>query len=400
MRGRVAARNRFLGLWLALAAAGCGAKEFDTVPAAPAQLPEPDAVVYLVGDAGMAEADDPIIRQLNLDVRQAAERAQAFVVYLGDNVYERGLHPPTDPDHAEEKGYLDAQAFVVRDTRARAIFLPGNHDWGYSDERGLEQVRRQAAYIEELAVAGLPVEFQPPAGCPGPVSLRAGSKVLMLLLETDLWLRDDDPLESCVNRSTDAALVDLQGRLRENEAGERRHVLVLGHHPLESYGPHGGYYTFQDHLFPGTRLWKPLFIPLPFLYPIVRSMGVSSQDLSSSRYEAMVDQLAAVFLEFADDPLVYAGGHSHSLQVMEGAEYGVGWLLVSGAGSKLSPVGDNDPLFAAGEQHGEQGYMRLTFFTDGRVLLTAVTDGTRNCSDDEDACVGEATIRYWKWLVE
>ena len=380
--------------------AGCGAKEFAPVEQVPTRLPRADAMIYLVGDAGLATADDPIIRQLRDDVSKVAPGVQTLVVYLGDNVYPRGLHPDTHPDHAREAAYLDAQASVVAGTQGRAIFLPGNHDWGYSDERGFQQINRQAAYIDSLAGAGVPVEFLPPVGCPGPTAIRAGDRVLLLLLETDLWLRDDRPLASCANTSTDAALVELDRLLEENAEGEGRHVLVLGHHPLDSRGPHAGYYTFRDQLFPGTRLWKPLFIPIPFIYPIVRNMGVTSQDLSSSRYEAFVDAFAAVFLGFDEDPLAYGGGHSHALTVLDGGEYGVTWQLISGAGSKLVPVSDDDALFSAGQQQGEHGYMRVAFFEDGRVLLTVVTDGTRECPGDVDLCFGQGTVRYWRWLVE
>jgi len=381
-------------------AAACGAKEFLSVPQEPRGLPQADAIVYLVGDAGLASVDDPIIRQLREDVREGAPGAETIVVYLGDNVYPRGLHPENHPDHAREAGYLDAQASVVRGTNARAVFMPGNHDWGYSDERGFQQINRQADYIQQLAAEGLPVDFLPPAGCPGPTSLRVGGKALLLLLETDLWLRDDAPPASCGNTSTDSALADLERLLSENATGEDRYVLVLGHHPLDSRGPHAGYYTFRDHLFPGTRLWKPLFIPVPFIYPIIRNMGVTSQDLSSSRYEAFVDAVAAVFLGFDDDPLAYGAGHSHALQVLDGREFGVTWLLVSGSGSKLVPVSDDDAFFSAGEGHGEHGYMRVTFFADGRVLLTAITDGTRECPDDADPCYGQGKVRYWRWLTE
>lgn len=399
---RIGVGARIAGIaLLSVITVGCSrAKTFDPVPARPASLPQRDVIIFLVGDAGLASIDDPVIQQLRDDVRRASLQSETLVVYLGDNVYEKGLHPPGDPAYDSETGYLEAQAWVVEGSAARAIFLPGNHDWGYSDKRGLRQIQRQAGYIDSLAARGLPVTFQPPAGCPGPVHVPVGEQVLLLLLETDLWIRDDAPLETCANRTTDAAMAELERALQVNAEGEDRHVLVMGHHPLNTHGTHGGYFTLEDRFFPGTRLWEGLVIPLPFVYPLVKGMGVSSQDLSSSRYQDMQDTLAAIFRRFRDDPLISAGGHDHSLQVIDGADFGVKWILVSGAASKLTPVGDNEPLFAVGEQHGEHGYMRLGFFADGRVLLTVVTDGTSECPDDGEPCRGRATIRYWRWLVE
>ena len=117
------------------------------------------------------------------------------------------------------------------------------------------------------------------------------------------------------------------------------------------------------------NLWGPLYIPIPFLYPIARNSGVTSQDMSHGRYRRMVEGFAAVFLEYSGQPLAQAAGHDHNLQVFDGREYGADYILVSGAGSKQDNVGWDDALFAAGRQSREHGYMRLEFFRDGRVLL-------------------------------
>ncbi len=111
----------------------------------------------------------------------------------------------------------------------------------------------------------------------------------------------------------------------------------------------------------------------------------------------MIEEFAAVFSEFPDQPLVHAAGHDHNLQVFHGGGHGVGYILVSGAGSKLSNVGWDDALFAAGKQNRERGYMRLEFFSDGRVLLTVITDGTASCAGRND-CPVEPRARYWRWL--
>ncbi len=81
--------------------------------------------------------------------------------------------------------------------------------------------------------------------------------------------------------------------------------------------------------------------------------------------------------------------------MLDGSEYGARFNLVSGAGSRLTPVGNRDALFTAGEQHGELGYMRLEFRRDGGVLLGVVTDGSASC---DEAAVCPRTLRYQQWL--
>jgi len=227
--------------------------------------------------------------------------------------------------------------------------------------------------------------------------------VLLIMIETDLWLRGDGEAEAdnCANRTTDDAVVALRELLQNNAHAMDRDVVVLAHHPLMTFGPHGGYYDWENQLFPGRNLWKPLFIPFPFLYPIVRNMGVTSQDIKNGKYRRMRDQLIDLFDRFDQQPLVYAAGHEHSQQVYEGSKLGVGWNLVSGAGSRLSEVSDDfGAEFAAGKHLKELGYMRLEFLSDGRVLLTVFSDGTAECKPrgGSSTCRGESTVRYWRWL--
>jgi hypothetical protein len=239
----------------------------------------------------------------------------------------------------------------------------------------------------------------PPAGCPGPAILPVGESALLVMVESDLWLSDHDWSESqgCEHRSLGESLSALRSVLSANAAGENRHVIVLAHHPLKTYGSHGGYHGLKDQFFPLTNVWSPLYIPIPFIYPIARNSGITSQDMSSRRYTRMGEDFASVFSEFSGHPLVQAGGHDHNLQVFEGYEYGAGWILVSGAGSRLKEVGKDDALFAAGKQEREMGYMRLEFLSDGRVLLAVITDGTASC-EDRESCVPEPQLRYWRWL--
>jgi hypothetical protein len=388
---------------LALLAAACGTREWPELPPAPADPSAADAVIYLIGDAGLAVKDTPVIAQLRAEVVERSRRSDVVVAFLGDNIYEHGMHEPSHPYYEKDVAQLEAQIDVVRGTSATGIFVPGNHDWGYSGTRGLAQIQRQSDHIQRAAASGVPVTFLPRAGCPGPAVLEVGESAAVVMIETDLWLRGDGLAEAagCPTGSTGEALDSLRAVLqRYTQAGDRQ-VVVLAHHPLMTFGTHGGYFDWKNQLFPGTNLWEPLYIPLPFLYPIVRNMGVSSQDLKNATNRRMRAQLEEVFAQFPGQPLVYAAGHEHSLQVYEGADYGVGWTLVSGAGSRLTEVSDQfGALFVAGKHLKELGYMRLEFLPDGRVLLSVITDGTARCkpSGGSSTCRGEATVRYWRWL--
>jgi hypothetical protein len=110
-----------------------------------------------------------------------------------------------------------------------------------------------------------------------------------------------------------------------------RLVVVAAHHPLVSGGVHGGHFGLLDHLFPLRAVVPWLWLPLPLvgsLYPGIRQLGVSSQDMPSRAYQRLI---AAFRRALADaPPALYAAGHEHNLQVIAGRE--VPLELVSGGG--------------------------------------------------------------------
>src|SRR5688572_24024575 len=91
-------------LSLALGMGGCIRElpemEYNPLPATrPEQI---DQVVYLVGDAGKAVfATSPLMARLQQDVERwsadLARQEAVSVVYLGDNVYDTGVHDVGDP---------------------------------------------------------------------------------------------------------------------------------------------------------------------------------------------------------------------------------------------------------------------------------------------------------------
>jgi hypothetical protein len=327
---------------------------------------EIDTRVFLIGDAGVPRPGDPVLAALGREVR--SDPRHALVVFLGDNIYPRGLPPPTAPDRKEGERRLDAQVEASRAPGATVIFIPGNHDWDGYGRGGWDAIRRQEAYLD--AAGG--VELAPRGGCPGPVVQDVHSRVRLVVLDTQWWLQKGPkpvgPGSTCparteedVTRAVGAALIG---------AGDRR-LVVVGHHPFASGGPHAGHFSWRDHLFPLVSWKKWFWLPLPIVgsaYPIARKAGVSDQDFSGDGYERMRRALEGAFA--ASPPLVYASGHEHALQVLRG---GVArYQVVSGAGAHghLSSVGrTKGTLFAA----STSGYVRLDVDEGGRVRLTVVT---------------------------
>ena len=320
--------------------------------------------LLLIGDAGQTRENDPVLIKLRDWASKVPEKTT--VVFLGDNIYPSGMPDKEDIERGEAERRLLAQIEVIKESGARGFFIPGNHDW----KSGLSGLIRQEDFVKhELGEEGT---FLPTAGCPGPIKIDV-ENIRIIVMDTCFWLNKRlKPVDGCPHEDLDASLSTIRTLLET--AGER-HIVFLGHAPLETRGPHGGFFDWKDHLFPLTYIKNWLWIPLPVigsLYPLLRGNVVGyNEDLSSSVYKTMVKQLKEVFA--VRKPLIYAAGHEHSLQVLEGKD-AVGYILVSGAGSisKLTPVGHGEnTLFA----HHHLGFMSVDFLKDGSVWIYVIEPG-------------------------
>jgi hypothetical protein len=379
-------------LALGIGSSGCGGARLP-IATRPAALSGTADVVYLIGDAGDVKAQTPILRQLRRDIETLSPSVSATVVFLGDNVYDDGVRDADHPGFPDDSLRLESQVDMIRGTRAHGIFVPGNHDWADGSAEGLQNMMNQTGFIRRQSARGVSVEVLPPDGCPGPFVRDVGAAARLIAIDTHWWLHDPDRRVNvdCARQSEAAVLDALAGTLDSLDRGRR--AIVVAHHPLETFGKHGGYFMARYWFFPLTELVSWAYLPIPFLYPAARNSGITNQDLSGPRNRAMRKRLVDLFRRYGNEPMVYAAGHEHTLQVFDGSRFGVGTHVVSGAGSKLDEVidvGRSD--FLAGRQHGEYGYMKLEFLDDGSVVLSVFTDGSRDCEGDN--CPVEPALRY------
>ncbi|MGQ0561320.1 MAG: metallophosphoesterase [Gemmatimonadota bacterium] len=337
--------------------AGCR-MEIPLAAPAPADI---ETTLFLIGDAG---EPDPRATGAPLDsmVRQAAQAPErTIVVFLGDNVYPEGVPQEGRAEWADARRRLEAQVNAVP-RGARGIFVPGNQDWAGETPFGLYSIRLQERMITELA-GGRDIRMLPGNGCPGPVSFDAG-RLRLVALDTQWWLQDYIVRDAQSRCPTEVASVTAKLREQIEPRGDNRVVIVAGHHPLMTGGPHGGYCGVSG----------------PF-----RRFGRRSQDIVSTLNRTMRDSLESAFIDHP--PLAYAAGHEHNLQVLRGGR-SVDYLLVSGAGSesKVScAVQLRESEYVS--QH-RTGFMRLDVMKGSGVLLRVFHFTSR----------GAGGLAYARWL--
>lgn len=332
----------------------------------------PAHTIYLIGDAGEdgEEHSAPVLRLLDSLVRKDAT-ADRTVLFLGDNIYPRGLHGKDDTLRAQDEARIGAQIQAVKDLGARILFIPGNHDWEQGGKHGWKAVQRQERHVEEALGGDV---FKPDGGCPGPVTIELGKDAVLVLLDTQWWLHHErKPVgekDGCDASSPEEVIAQLADELKD---AQDKRIIVAGHHPFYSQGSHGGHFPLREHLFPLTALNKKAYVPLPIIgsiYPLYRMLLGDVQDLAHVEYRDMRGAMLTVFKQYPG--MVYAAGHEHGLQyvVRDGVQH-----VLSGAGSKATFMRHTEKCeFVA----SERGFAKLTLMQDGsmEVEYFTVTGGT------------------------
>jgi hypothetical protein len=290
--------------------------------------------MYLVGDAGeLSNGKHPVCDWLKAHVDW--NDSSNVLVYLGDNVYPLGMPAPGSKGYEEAKKVLDYQISVVAGRQARAYFVPGNHDWKRGRAGGLQQEQNQSSYIRGL---GMPnVSMLPENGCPGPVEVSVGEKIVLVCMDSQWWLEEDNerpgPSSDCEFRDPKSVITALKDIV--SSYPDKLIVLAM-HHAFYTHGEHGGYYTIKQHIFPLTDMKPGLYIPLPVIgsiYPIARGVFGNVQDTRNPRYKDLINGVEDVIR--GRHNVIHVSGHEHTLQLLE---HDSTFYVVSGAGSKHTRV--------------------------------------------------------------
>ncbi len=294
-------------------------------------------VVYrliLIGDAGLESVEHaPYQQQLNQLIQNSS--SPYAIVMLGDNIYPKGMPSPGEKGRAEAERVVRAQMKLLNKVNGPIYYLPGNHDWAQGRRSGLQNILNQKAFFDSLKDER--IHFLPADACPGPVEIPISENATLVILDSQWflhpWEKPETDKSTCDAHSPEEVYAQLEDILNRNQY---KRLIVAAHHPIITYGDHGGVYTLKDHLFPLTDVNKSLYLPLPVIgsvYPLYRKIFGNIQDVHHPIYRAYAESVQNLMEQFTGT--IYAAGHEHNLQynTKDGVHY-----VVSGSGSKKSPV--------------------------------------------------------------
>jgi hypothetical protein len=322
--------------------------------------------VLLIGDAGAPRLDgkDHMLNLLKREIEEAPE--EHTTIFLGDNIYPRGLPPKGHRLRDISEKRLEAQMELFNNYKGNVYFVSGNHDWNKGKRNGYAYLQRQEKYVKEYMKRGQ--NYLPPNGCPGPTEVHLNDNLMILFVNTQWWIqRGYRPIGKtcdCCAESESHFFELFEKSIKQNQ---HKHILVAAHHPLYSNALHGGRFTTKHHVFPLTAIHKRLLLPIPVagsLYPLYRKLFGAYEDMSHPRYKRMRKNLLRIIKKYKN--IIYSAGHDHNLQYFQ---KGTNHFIVSGAGSKVGFVKHGRKSTFT---HAHRGLFKLEYHSNGETWMKVI----------------------------
>jgi len=299
---------------------------------------------YLIGDGGNSPLGESskTIQAFKSELAKASKNSTA--IFLGDNIYPKGLPNKESEDRTFAEHQLNTQTQATVDFKGNTIFIPGNHDW-YSN--GLKGLKRQEKYIESILGKDT---FLPENGCPID-KIHVSDDVELIIIDTQWfvtnWNNHPTINDDCEIKTRELFFNEYSSLIKKARG---KTTIVALHHPMYTNGLHGGQYHFKSHLSPA-----PVLGTLKNLLRV--TTGVSNADIQNKRYNELRKRLITISQE--NSKVVFVSGHEHNLQYLVQDNLR---QIVSGSGSKVTPTRN-----VGGGQfsYGTPGYARLDVFKDG-----------------------------------
>lgn len=316
---------------------------------------EPEFTMFLVGDAGYAASDSisPALTALRGHLEKAP--AKSTVMFLGDNIYPNGLPSREDPDRVEAERRLRLQLDILKNFKGTPFFIPGNHDW----RRHVEGVRREEEFIETYLNRG--DVWRPSNACGDPEVWEINDQLVVVFVDSHWWLanwnKEPEINAGCEVQSRKNFLIAFEEIIKKHR---HKNIVIALHHPPYTNGPHGGRYSFKQHVFPLTDFKPNLYVPLPVVgtfFAFLRGTIGSTQDNPNPKNKSLMKGLLGSAQK--NGSYIFVSGHEHNLQYFENDEQS---FIVSGSGSKTSPASmGRGAQFA----YGARGFSIIKFYKDG-----------------------------------
>ncbi|WP_177765745.1 metallophosphoesterase [Flavobacterium sp. I3-2] len=307
----------------------------------------------LIGDGGNANdsISEPNFKFLKQRISNSDKNTT--VLFLGDNIYPKGLPDSLNPARKTAEEILNKQLDLVEDFEGKTIFLAGNHDW-YSKLEGLIEQKNYVNKHLNNKKAFMPKKYE------SIDKIEINDDITLITIDSEWFIQDWNKYEN-INKESEIRnredfFEEFKSLINKNQ---NKVTLVAIHHPLFSGGDHAGYFSFRKHIFPIKN------IPLPVLGSVInylrKTTGASPADTQYKLYQSLIKRLKTIAMN--QNQVIFISGHDHNLQYIE--QEGVK-QIISGSASKIEEARAIEPIsFSV----GKFGYGILDVYDDKETEL-------------------------------
>ena len=304
---------------------------------------------YLIGDAGNLDRNTSKKKLSFFEERLKKADTNSTAIFLGDNIYPKGMPLKSAPDRKQAEEKLNNQLVINKNFKGKTVFIPGNHDW-YNGLEGLrEQEKIVTQYLKKRA-------FLPEKSC-GIDHVNINETTALIVINSQ-WYFEDWDKHATINDDCDIKTREDFFKALENKLNDfqNKTVIIALHHPLMTNGLHGGEFSLKKQLFPLESK-----IPLPVIGSLInlvrKTSGIIPQDIQNKEYNAFVKRIKTLIQDKSN--IVVVSGHDHNLQYIDKDNIK---QIISGAGSKeeaARAINKND------FSYGHNGYAVLQVLKNG-----------------------------------
>jgi len=312
---------------------------------------EIDHIFYLIGDAGNTSIGEDLTHFTSLKTELSIAKENSTVLFLGDNIYEKGLPKKEHPTRKLAEHRLNVQIDLIENFKGQPIFIPGNHDY-YSN--GVKGLKRQENYIKSKL--NNKNSFLPKDGCPLK-KVTISNDIVLIIVDSQWYLEnwDDNPTmnDNCEIKTRKHFFEEFESLIKKNTT---KTIVIAIHHPMFSNGSHGGQFSLKQQIYPTSNK-----IPLPILGTMANALrktsGISPQDMLNPYYLELKKRLITISQK--SKKAIFVSGHEHNLQYIVKDNKP---QIISGSGSKTSAArAINGGQFS----YGGLGYAKLVVYKNG-----------------------------------
>jgi predicted MPP superfamily phosphohydrolase len=324
--------------------------------------------IYLIGDTGKKAIISKNYKQFS---RFISADTPSCILYLGDNVYPKGIRPTGDKHHDTDVEKMKIQLRLLKNHRGQVYMVPGNHDWQMGKTKGLEYVKRESDLVNQYIRDSLTqyteeaAHYFKYAGFAGPEKVELEG-ITLIMVDTDWWVHKQltHPVGLIDNsKKKTEALFFQQFDAYLKEASEKgQKIAIVTHHPL--------YLTGANSLKMQPTRFLITYTPLKVFG--MMGMNRAARGMSPQpNYKRMVSKFEKHIAPYKN--IIWISGHDHDQQLIIKNNV---TQIVSGNGGEFRKV-DNRDKMAKWYNDDTMGFSKIELSKNGIVQVFFYDDEGR-----------------------